>query len=128
MTQIEEALQKIFKEHRVVFWYDEEEKMRKEFEAITLLKVDRVEVTNNEFAIKNKILRGDSKAKYLLYFPYKEPTYEENWLLDIQLAHKEFHTDQEAMYLQELGLDYYLKEVVQEHISFFENKARRSNL
>src|SRR5690625_7692007 len=49
---------------------------------------------------------------------------EENWLLDIELAHHVYHTDQEALYLQEVGLGYHYKEWISGHIEFFKNKER----
>ena len=128
MDKITESLHKIFQSHRVVFWYDEGEKMREQYEAVALDGVEKVVVCNNEFAIKHRILRGILESKFLLYLPYAEKPLNENWLLDLQLAHKEFHTDQEALFLQELGLDYYFKELVQGHIEFFQSKERRTKL
>lgn len=128
MDKITESLHKIFLTHRVVFWYDEGEKMREQYEAVALDGVEKVVVHNNEFSVKHRILRGAPEGKYLLYFPHAEKPLGENWLLDLQLAHKEFHTDQEALFLQELGLDYFFKELVQEHSDFFQNKERRARL
>ncbi len=128
MTRIEASLEKLFQTHRVVFWYDEGEKLREEYEAIALDGIEKVVVEQNEFAVKHRILRGDPAGKYLLYFPHSEKPLSENWLLDLQLAHQEFHTDQEALFLQELGLDYYFKELVREHNEFFQSKERRAKL
>src|SRR5690606_32518038 len=128
MTRIEESLHKIFHDHRVVFWYDDQEKMREQYEEVALDDIHKIEVGNNEFAIKHRILREDLDNKYLLYFPKGEKSQSQNWLLDLQLAHKEFRTDQEAMFLQEIGLDYHFKELVTEHIEFFQNKERRARL
>ncbi|WP_236977674.1 BREX-1 system phosphatase PglZ type A [Membranihabitans maritimus] len=128
MKRIEESLHKIFLNHRVVFWYDDEEKLREQYEAIALNDIEKIEVNSNEFQVKYTILRGFPRTKFLLYFPEGEKPHDQNWLLDLQLAYKEFHTDQEAMFLQELGLDYYLKEFVRSHIEFFQNKERRAKL
>lgn len=46
-------------------------------------------------------------------------------MLDVELAFHVFHTDQEAMVLQELGLGYHLKELVEEHMEFFKSKERK---
>jgi uncharacterized protein (TIGR02687 family) len=128
MTKIESSLQKIFQDHRVVFWYDEQEKMRDQFEEVAIQGIEKQEVNNNEFSLKHAILKEAPTKKFLLYFPQGEPPLTENWLLDLQLAHKEFHTDQEAMFLQELGLDYYFKELVSTHLEFFQSKERRAKL
>lgn len=128
MNRIEESLHKIFQDHRVVFWYDDQEKMREQYEEVSMSGVEKLEVDNNEFQIKYNILRGNKKTKYLLYFPLGEKPPLENWLFDLQLAYKEFHTDQEAMFLQEMGLDYYFKDLVRSHIEFFQNKERKTKL
>lgn len=128
MSEIQKALDKIFQDNRVVFWYDDQEKLREQYESLALQGIEKIEVNSNEFHVKHTILRGSPKTKFLLYLPEGEKPYNENWLLDLQLAHKEFHTDQEAMFLQELGLDYYLKEFVRSHIEFFQNKERRAKL
>ncbi len=128
MGKIAESLQKIFQDHRVIFWYDEAEKMREQYEEVSLNGIEKIEVDNNEFALKHTIIKGAPSKKYLLYFPNGEKPLIDNWLLDLQLAHKEFHTDQEAMFLQELGLDYYFKELVKAHIEFFQSKERRAKL
>jgi hypothetical protein len=44
----------------------------------------------------------------------------------MEFMHHIFHTDQEAMFLQEIGLGYHLKELVTEHIEFFKAKDRRT--
>lgn len=128
MNKREESLHKLFQDHRVIFWYDADAKMRDQYEEVQLDAIQKVEVNNNEFSIKYKILKEAPEAKFLLYFPYGEKPHEENWLLDLQLAFREFHTDQEAMYLQELGLDYYFKELVSDHIEFFHSKERKAKL
>src|SRR5690606_24689834 len=115
-------------DHRVVFWYDDEEKLREQYDAASLDGIRKVEVEDNEFYVKHLILKEAQDEKFLLYFPRDEKPHIENWLLDVQLAHKVFHTDQEAMFLQELGLDYYLKEFVSSHIEFFQSIERRNRL
>src|SRR5699024_3710730 len=42
----------------------------------------------------------------------------------IELAHHVYHTDQEALYLQEVGLGYHYKEWISKHLEFFKNKER----
>jgi uncharacterized protein (TIGR02687 family) len=128
MNKIEESLNKIFQDHRVVFWYDDQGKMVDQFDEVSMDGVEKIAVDNNEFAIKYKILRGQPAGKFLLYFANGEKPMSENWLLDLQLAYKEFYTDQEAMFLQEIGLDYHFKELVVAHSEFFQNKERRNKL
>jgi hypothetical protein len=46
----------------------------------------------------------------------------------MELAHYVFRTEQEAMFLQEIGLDYHFKELVTQHLDFFKSKERRAKL
>ena len=46
----------------------------------------------------------------------------------MELAYHVFQTDQEALYLQELELDYAYKSLVSDHIHFFSAKDRRDKL
>jgi len=129
MDKIKASLEKLFRDHRVIFWYDQEEKMRSAYEQVALSGIEKLEVSNNEFAVKARLLQpGQADDRLLLYFPQPEPPMAQNWLLDLQLAHKVFHTDQAALYLQDLGLDYLFKELVQQHLEFFESQARRTQL
>ncbi len=125
MSKIKEALQKRFQDHRVIFWYDGKEEFQEAFQQLELPSVEKLTIEGNEFEIKYQIYKQSPEKKFLLYFPYEKPVNEENWLLDVELAHYVFHTDQEAMILQELGLGYHLKELIGEHLEFFKSKERK---
>lgn len=127
MSKIAESLTKLFNQHRVVFWYDAKEELREEYSTVSIQDVKKVEGSKNPFELKVTI-NQDSGQKYLLYFPYEKPSNESNWLLDMELAYHVFQTDQEALYLQELELDYAFKGLVSEHIHFFSAKDRREKL
>ena len=124
MSKIATALEKIFSDHRLVFWYDDKEELRQEYEEIDLPGVIKIEVRNDEFSVKYRVTRKEPDRQFLLYFPSSRPPDIENWLLDLLLANYEFQTDQSAIFLQELGLEYEFKPVVTEHLDFFKNKAR----
>jgi uncharacterized protein (TIGR02687 family) len=128
MNKIAEALGKRFEIHRIIFWYDEKEELLDQYEEIALKNIEKIRVSGNEFAIKHKINSEYPQKKFLLYFNDQRPENEDNWLLDMELAHHVFHTDQEAMFLQEIGLDYHFKELVTQHIDFFKAKERRAKL
>ena len=100
MNKIEEALSKLFNKHRIIFWYDENEELKEEFEAVVLEDVEKVIVQNNQFYIKHLSYKEKPTTKFLLYLPYKRPNNAENWLLDLELAHYVFQTRQEAMFAQ----------------------------
>ena len=128
MNKITEALIKRFENHRVIFWYDEKEELFDQFNEIAIADIKKIYVKGNEFAVKHAINKQHPTDKFLLYFTGEKPANEDNWLLDMELAHHVFHTDQEAMWLQEMGLGYHLKELVTEHMGFFRAKERRLKL
>ncbi|TDN93373.1 uncharacterized protein (TIGR02687 family) [Salegentibacter sp. 24] len=122
------SLKKLFVDHRVIFWYDGKKEFVDEFSDINITNINKLEVAGNEFEVKYKILKSSQTDKFLLYLPYEKPANEDNWLLDLELANHVFHTDKEAMFLQELGLDYHFKDLVAEHIEFFRSKERKQKL
>jgi uncharacterized protein (TIGR02687 family) len=128
MENIKNALAKIFKKHRIVFWYDVKKELRREFEALELVGTEKIEVANNEFGVKYRILREQSDQKFLLYREGPQPPDIDNWLLDVQLAHGEFRTDQAGLWLSELDLGFEFTAVVQAHADFFHAAKRRQQL
>ncbi len=128
MNKIEEALVKRFRDHRVIFWYDEKQELADQFHELTIDGIEKLAVQGNEFEVKYIITRLRPDTKFLLYFNGAAPADDENWLLDLELAYEVFHTDKEALYLQEIGLGYHLKDLVTEHLLFFEAKERRQKL
>ena len=128
MNKITEALEKLFTKHRVIFWYDEKQELVDQFADVDLVDVIKLHVQNDEFQIKHNIVIQNPDKNFLLYFTKEKPENEDNWLLDLELAHHVFHTDQEAMFLHEMGLGYHLKDLVSSHIEFFKSKERRVKL
>ncbi len=61
---------------------------------------------------------------YLLYFPSESPKDIENWLLDLLLQGHEFKADRASLALQEVGLPYDFRELVMEHVGFYEAPKR----
>ena len=66
--------------------------------------IEKLEINNNEFSLKHRLLREQPKQSFLLYKEVAEPKALDNWLLDVQLAEGEFRTDQSAIWLSELEL------------------------
>lgn len=128
MNKIEEALINRFETHRVIFWYDEKQELTDQFESLALDDVEKIQVHSNEFKIKHIINKQKPNSKLLIYLPGPKPANEDNWLLDMELAHHVFYTNQEALILQEIGLDYHFKELVTEHLDFFKSKERNARL
>lgn len=122
--RIASNLQRLFEEHRIVFWYDAAKDMRSEFEALDLEGIEKVEIANNEFGLKRRLLREARGQKFLVYKEDAEPAKTANWLLDVQLATTVFQADQAAMWLGELGLPMQFETVVRDHAEFYRSKAR----
>ncbi|PIX52698.1 MAG: hypothetical protein COZ51_02765, partial [Candidatus Aquicultor secundus] len=65
--QIAQALQRLFERHRIVFWNDTNRELRSDFDALKLAGVEKIELTNNEFGVKYRILREQPEDRFLLY-------------------------------------------------------------
>ncbi|WP_211942097.1 BREX-1 system phosphatase PglZ type A [Cylindrospermopsis raciborskii] len=124
INRINQSLTKLFEKHRIVFWYDAKPELVREF----LGGVEKIELTNNQFAVKYRILHQEPKSKFLLYQEGPQPPDLENWLLDVQLAHTEFRADQTSLWLAELELSREFTHLVQGHIAFFQSSERRESL
>jgi len=122
--RIAKALTKLFDEHRIVFWYDAKRELRDEYEALALPDIEKIELNNNEFGVKYRILRGEPTRKFLLYHEGPQPADIDNWLLDVQLAQGTFQADQLAIWMSELGLSRKFASGLGKHSAFFSSKKR----
>lgn len=126
--RIAQALTKLFDRYRIVFWYDAKQELHDEFETLSLPNIEKLELTNNEYGVKYKILREQPEQKFLLYREGPQPADLNNWLLDVQLAYGEFRTDQVGIWLSELELGLEFTDVVQAHAEFFQAIKRKDAL
>lgn len=118
------SLEKLYLKHRIVVWYDPEQAFTEELEELSIPDVTMITIANDELAVKYRILNREPKQKFLLYMPYAKPSNEDNWLLDIEMSQKIFHTDQESMLLQELELPLHLQGWLKNQSAFFKSKER----
>jgi len=123
MSNVNKKLSELFEKHRLVFWYDEEGKLKDEFDALNL-DAHKRHIDNNEFGIKYEVLTADKDDKFLIYSDKREPEYRDNWLLDLQLRAYMFSADRASMILSDLGIEISYKPFVQNHIEFFAAKSR----
>ncbi|PVY76889.1 uncharacterized protein (TIGR02687 family) [Tamilnaduibacter salinus] len=126
--RISQALSRLFDKHRIVFWYDTKQELRSDYDAVSIPNVEKLEIANNEYGLKYRILRESPEQKFLLYKEGPQPEDLNNWLLDVQLAHGEFRTDQVAIWLSELELGLEFAEVAQAHAEFFQAIKRKEAL
>ena len=115
-------LAKQFESHRVVFWYDPSSEFSDQLDAmpddVTLIRGSEY----NDFAIKYRLLTEEPQKKFLVYYEKDEPEYDDNWLLDIQLANTVFRTDKESILLSDLDLPHSFIGTLRKHLPFFSNK------
>lgn len=126
--RIQQSLANLFGKHRILFWYDSKQELREEYETLAIPGVEKIELENNEYAVKHRVLREQPTQKFLLYSYGPQPDPLDNWLLDVQLAHGEFRTDQTAIWLADLELGLEFADLVNEHIEFFQADKRKSAL
>jgi len=118
-----------FERHRVVFWHDPDGQYVDELDSLDLPRVNLIRVANDEFAVKNRLLHGEPKDKFLVYRSGRVPTGIGNWLLDLELAYGVFKADNAALVVQDLGLTAAgVDEVVQAHGKFFNASKRVQSL
>jgi len=125
MNRIDESLKNVFRQNRLVIWYDPEGQWINEYEAFDESGIKKIKVEDNEFGTKVAIHRDpDTQARYLLYFPTARPKDADNWLLDVLLQSHEYKADRASLALQDVGLPYEFRPLVEEHISFFGSAKR----
>ena len=131
-TRIQNALEKKFAQHRIVFWYDDELiGWQEEFTAVQLANVVKVEVKNSEFGVKYRMTREQPDAKFLLYFRgQRQPVDSENWLLDQLLANggAAFFPDRATLAQIEAGFPPEFRSITVAHPDFFLSADRISRI
>lgn len=120
--QIRSGLDRNFRKHRLVVWQDPEERFRTEFDAVEIAGVYKLEVENNEFALKHRVLIEEPGTAFLIYRPGAVPPDEQNWLLDIELGHGLFQADKADLVRGELNLPPRFTEMVRAHLPFFSSR------
>lgn len=123
MSNIDKRLKELFEKHNIIFWYDDEGNLQEEFDSLEI-DVIKLLIDDNQFNIKYQILKSAKNSKYLVYSNKKEPAYDDNWLLDLQLKSYLFSADRASIILSDLGLDIVYKPFITRHIEFFTAKTR----
>jgi hypothetical protein len=54
--KVQAALEKLFLQHRLVFWYDEKAEMTGLFNSLEIDGVEKMVIENNEFTLKHQLL------------------------------------------------------------------------
>ena len=134
-TRIQNTIKNLFQdssrwshsERRVIFWYDSEQQFTNAFDELQIEDVEKLQLTDNPFTTKYRLLVKQPTQNFLLYLPFPEP--EPNWLLDIQKSGLTFSADPAALIYADLGLrQRNLENTIREHLKFFNNRKRRETL
>lgn len=123
MSKIKETLEQLFREHRVIFWYNNDTEFDEHFSAIELDNVKKETLNNNEFSLKYLISRKHPEQKFLVYSNQPKADDNSNWLLDLNLAFYEFSADKASMFIQELSLPIEQKGLIEKYLKFFNTKG-----
>ncbi len=128
MNNMKENLLTLFQRHRVVFWYDTKKELLNRFQQLEIEPIQKIEIQNNQVALKHLILRKAPDQKFLLYHQGPEPPPQDNWLLDLQLSGGRFRTHQLALRIAELDINPSLEPQLEPYAPFFNEKNRRDKL
>ena len=126
MKRIHESLDRVFKGHRLVFWYDADGGWAEPFAAYATEGVTKLTVSGNEFGTKVRIVRDpDPAARFLVYLPSAKPLLDsDNWLFDLLLQGHEFRADRASLALEDAGLAQEFRHLAEEHAAFFRVEKR----
>ena len=122
------TLEKIFQQHRLIFWYDEQAEMKDLFDDLSFENIGKLVIDKNEFGLKYHVLIEEPTKSFLIYKAGEKPEDHENWLLDLELSNYEFHTEPASLVLQELEWPLERKSIINEHEAFFTNAKRKADL
>ncbi len=118
-----------FETRRVVFWHDPDGQYVADLEGLDLAGIETVQVVNDEFAIKNRLLHDQPEGRFLVYRSGPLPSGIGDWLLDLELAYGVFTADRTALVSEDLGLaGEGVDEVVAAHEKFFNAGKRVQSL
>lgn len=118
-----------FESDRIVFWHDPEGQYSTDLESLELPGVQTIQLANNEYATKHRLLHEEPAGKFLVYRGGRVPAGVGNWLLDLELAYGVFTADRTSLVAKDLGLNAEgVEEVVAAHEKFFNATKRVQSL
>ena len=100
-ARIQSTLENLFEDstrwlhsgRRVVFWYDSGKQFTSTFNELQLEGVEKLQLADNPFTTKYRLLIQQPSQNFLLYIPQTEPAPQDNWLFDIQKSGLTFHNN-----------------------------------
>lgn len=132
--KIEERLRKLFSDRSIyekrviVFWIDEKEDFKEDFESIEIENVKKLVLDEeNMFEVKVLLEYKDTDSDYLIYTCLDMES-ENNWLLGTYLKSKKFRADFVSLVMEEFSIPHHLRELVKEGVDFFKDNVRLEKL
>ena len=123
MTNLSKRIEELFKNQKVIFWYDNDGLMIEQYNQLQI-NATKLTIDNNEFSIKYKVVNSHEDDKFLIYSPSCEPSASDNWLLGLQLKSYIFSADSVSLLMNDLGIDLDCKPFISRHFKFFDSKSR----
>ena len=99
MTLGDMALKRLhtaFSKSRIVFWEDTNGEFADDVAGFAFDGVETVVVSNNEFAVKRRVLLDEPEGKFLVYRAGGAPKASEDFLLDVKLGSLNFSNSRAA--------------------------------
>lgn len=111
---------------RLLFWYDPEQSFKDIIADLALPDVTVLDMTGlSIFETKKLVELDEPQTRFLLYFPYAEPSPDNDWFLDVRLYSEQFFADVSSMLLNELGINQMaLRAHIRKRQAFFASKQR----
>ena len=129
VATVKPHLERRFNYRRIVFWHDPAGEYAADLDSLNLPAVTVLRVTNDEYAIKYRLLHEQPSDKILVYRAGQVPAGIGNWLVDLELAYGVFTADRSSLVSQDLGLTAEgVDQVVQGHEKFFNATKRVQSL
>lgn len=122
---------KIGENRKIVFWTDSKKQYREVFDnnEINIENVKIHELKNdNNFYTKYLLNKEDVDSNYLIYTNIDNLIDESSWIMDIVLYSQIFYADKLSMDLDDLGIDFNLRDIAIKYEAFFNNKKRIEKL
>ncbi|MEG0855809.1 MAG: BREX-1 system phosphatase PglZ type A [Terrisporobacter sp.] len=122
---------KIGENRKIIFWTDPKEQYREAFDnnEINIENVKIHELRNdNNFYTKYLLNKEDVDSNYLIYTNLDNLMDESSWIIDIVLYSQIFYADKLSMDLDDLGIDFNLRDVASKYEIFFNNRKRIEKL
>lgn len=122
-------LERRFRDRRIVFWHDPASQYASVIDGFALPGITTLQVANDEYAIKYRLLQEQPTDKFLVYRSGTVPGGVGNWLLDLELAYGVFTADRSSLVSEDLGLTAAgIDAVVGQHEKFFNAGKRVESL